>query len=331
MVAGELVPQFLGISAPLATAKVVAVPVRTFSALARPLIAVLNGSANRALRAMGITPREELSGARTPQELASLVRRSAQAGTLEVQTAQRVTRSLGFADRTASDVMTPRMRAAAIERTATAADVVVLARQTGHSRFPVLGGGWDDVDGIVHVKAAVSVPPDRRRDVPVSALMRAHAVVPETIRLDGLLGILRRADSQVAIVVDEYGGTSGLVTLEDLVEELVGEVADEHDSAADRGRLLPDGSWSVPGTWRPDEARDRVGTPVPDGTAYETLGGFLMAALGRVPAAGDRLLLPGWDLVVSRMDGRRVARVRMVPRPAATPDPTGRLDPDEGS
>ena len=312
MVFGELLPQFLGISAPLPTAKVVAMPVRVFATLARPLIAVLNGSANLALRAMNITPQEELSGARTPQELASLVRRSAEAGTLGEGTARLVTRSLGFGEQTAADVMSPRARATAIERTATAEDVLRLARRTGHSRFPVTGEDWDDIDGIVHVKRAIAVPHDRRPDVPVSALMVPPLLVPETVRLDPLLLMLREHGLQLAVVVDEYGGTAGVVTLEDVVEEIVGEVSDEHDLSRTTGREMTDGSWTVPGLWRPDEVRDRLGADVPDGPAYETTGGFVMAELGRVPAVGDTVTIPGWEIAVLAMDGMRADRLRFV-------------------
>ncbi|MEI2731547.1 MAG: hemolysin family protein [Dermatophilaceae bacterium] len=314
MVLGELLPQFLGISAPMRTAAIVASPVRAFAILARPLIAVLNGSANTVLRVVGITPREELSAARTPQELASLVRRSAEVGTLAPATAAMLTRSLDFAERTAADVMTPRVRCVAVERTDTSEEILRLSRRTGHSRFPVIGADWDDVDGIVHVKAAMAVPVGRRAEVPASALMVAHVVVPETIRLAPLLQQLRAAGLQLALVVDEYGGTSGVVTLEDVVEEIVGEVSDEHDRSRSTGRQLPDGSWSVSGMWRPDEVRDRIGAPVPEGPAYESLGGFVMAALGRMPASGDQVAVPGWDLEVTRLEGRRVARVRLRPR-----------------
>jgi len=313
MLFGELLPQFLGLSAPLRTAKLVALPVRIFAVSIKPLIIVLNGSANLVLKAFGITPREELSGARTPQELASLVRRSAEAGTLDEGTARRVTRSLDFGERTAADVMTPRVRCAAIERTAAAGDVVRLARRTGHSRFPVIGEDWDDVDGLVHVKRAIAVPHDRREDVPVSALMVDALMVPETIRLDPLLLMLRAAGHQMAVVVDEYGGTSGIVTLEDVVEEIVGEVSDEHDRARTTGRISADGSWTVPGLWRPDEVRDRLGALVPDGPAYETIGGYLMACLGRVPVVGDEAFVPGWSMRVDAMDGRRVDRLRFTP------------------
>jgi CBS domain containing-hemolysin-like protein len=313
MVFGELVAQFLGISAPLATAKLVARPVQVFALLARPLVAVFNGSANAVLRAVGITPAEQLSGARTPQELASLVRRSAQAGTLDESTALIVTRTLDFGDRTAADVMTPRVRATGIERSASAEDVIELARRSGHSRFPVIGQDWDDIDGVVHVKAAVAVPRHRRQGVPVSALMVPHRLVPETVRLGPLLGQVRDAALQVAVVVDEYGGTSGIVTLEDVVEEIVGEVTDEHDRMRQPAYQLADGAWSVSGMWRPDEVRSRVGAPVPDGAAYESTGGFVMAALGRVPQVGDEVHLPGWTVQVTRLDRRRVARVRLVP------------------
>ena len=175
----------------------------------KPMILLLNGVANRTLLALGIEPQEELSAARSPAELASLVRTSAEAGTLDRSTARLVTASLGFGDQTAADVMTPRSRATSIERTATAADLVALARRTGHSRFPVVGADWDDIDGIVHVKKAIAVPFDRRTDVPVSALMAPAVLVPETLRLDPLLLQLRQGGMQIAVVVDEYGGTSG--------------------------------------------------------------------------------------------------------------------------
>ena len=313
MIVGEMVPKTLAISTPLATAKVVAAPVRWFALGFRPLIVVLNGTANSALRALGVEPQEELSAARSPAELASLVRTSAEAGTLDVGTARLVTASLGFGAQTAADVMTPRSRATAIDRSASARDCVELARQTGHSRFPVIDDDWDDVDGVVHVKKAIAVPHDRREDVPVSALMTPPLVVPETIRLDPLLIHLRDSGQQFAIVVDEYGGTSGVVTLEDLVEEIVGEVSDEHDRSQTTGRQMPDGSWTVPGLWRPDEVKRRTGIDIPEGPAYETVAGFVMSELGRVPAVGEVVEVPGWRITVVDMEARRVDRLRFTP------------------
>ena len=316
MIFGELLPQNLGISAPLATARMVAGPQRAFTTGAGPLIRVLNGSANRVLHAFGIEPQEELSSARTPEELAALVRRSAQVGTLGESTAALLTRSLDFGSRTAADVMTPRVRMQAVRREEFAADVVRLARRTGHSRFPVLDEDVDDVVGVVHLKSALAVPRARREEVAVSELMSEALKVPETVRLDPLLVALRQQGLQLAVVVDGYGGTAGVVTLEDVVEELVGEVSDEHD----RSRLgvvrRRDGSFSVPGLMRPDELRDRIDLSVPDGSAYETVGGYVMARLGHVPVAGDEVDVPGAMLRVDRMDGRRVDRLRVTPLPA---------------
>jgi CBS domain containing-hemolysin-like protein len=327
MIVGELLPQNLGISVPLPTAKVVAGPQQVFTRLMYPLIRLLNGSANRVLRAMGIEPAEELTSARTPEELAALVRRSAEVGTLDETTAQLLTRSLGFAGRTAADVMTPRVRMHSLEETATAADVVRLTRRTGLSRFPVVGEGADDVVGVVHLKSAIAVPREHREAVPATVLMSEVLRVPETVRLGPLLVTLRQSGLQLALVVDEYGGTAGVVTLEDVVEEIVGEVSDEHDRNRPGILRRRDGSYSVPGLMRPDEIRNRIDVPVPDGPAYETVGGFVMSVLGRVPAVGDEVELPGAVLRVERMDGRRVDRVRMRPAPLG---PVGDAGADAG-
>jgi CBS domain containing-hemolysin-like protein len=327
MIVGELLPQNLGISAPLATAKVVAGPQQMFTRLVGPLIRLLNGSANRVLRALDIEPQEELSSARTPEELAALVRRSAQVGTLDETTAELLTRSLDFSGRTAADVMTPRVRMQSLDGDATAADLVRLTRRTGLSRFPVLGEDDDDIVGVVHLKSAIAVPRTERDRVPVTALMSDPLRVPETVRLDPLLVLLRQHGLQLAVVLDEYGGTAGVVTLEDVVEEIVGEVSDEHDRSRPGIVRRRDGSYSLPGLLRPDEVRARIELPVPDGAAYETVGGYLMARLGRVPRVGDEAALPGALLRVERMDGRRVDRVRAIPVPVRPSEPDGERTP----
>ncbi len=308
MLFGELVPKNLALSSPWATAVAVAPAQVAFTRALRPVITVLNGTANALLRRVGVEPREELSGGRSAQELVALVRRSAEVGTLDAGTATRLTNSIELNTLTAVDVMTDRTRMVVVRRDATAADVVDLARTSGHSRFPVIDASHDDVVGLVHLRKAIAVPFERRREVPAAALMDDAPRVPETVRLGPLLVELRGLGLQMALVVDEYGGTAGLVTLEDVVEEIVGEVADEHDPRR-AGVYRAGESWNVPGLLRPDELAESTGLHVPDDGAYETLGGLVMALLGRVPVAGDEVLVGGVHLTVVRMDGRRVDRI----------------------
>jgi len=311
MIFGELVPKNAALSSPLATARAVAPLQRGFTAALRPLILLLNSSANALLRRIGVEPREELSGGRSAQELVALVRRSAAAGTLDEGTAILLTNSIELDTLTAVDVMTDRTRMAVVRREDSAADVVARARATGHSRFPVIGDSHDDVLGLVHLRRAISVPYERRAEVPAPALMDPAPRVPETVTLGPLLVELREHGLQMAVVVDEYGGTSGVVTLEDVVEELVGDVADEHDPRRAGVHPLGDGVWSVPGLLRPDELTEQTGLVVPEEGAYETLGGLVMALLGRVPVVGDVVQVAGVMLRVEAMDGRRVSRVRV--------------------
>ncbi len=315
MLFGELVPKNWAISDPMRVARVVVRPQHAFTTALRPMIATLNGSANKILHLFGVQPREELGGGRSATELAALVRHSAKAGTLERSTALLLTRSIGFGELTALDVMTDRMRMQTVARDASAEELVALARSTGHSRFPVIEDSPDEVVGIVQLRRAIGVPHERRAEVPVGALMDEAPQVPETARLAPLLVSLRNG-LQMAVVVDEFGGTSGVVTLEDVVEELVGEVADEHDRRRRDVRAGPEESWLVPGTVRPDELVLRTGLRVPDEAAYETLGGLVMTALGRMPQVGDEVEVPGVLLRVETMDGRRVdtLRVRALPR-----------------
>ena len=314
MIIGELVPKNFALALPRQTAKIV-MPFQTlFTTVFKPAIVGLNGTANAVLRSVGIEPKEELSSARTADELKSLVRRSASQGSLDRDTATLLARTLVFSEHTAADVMTPRPRLAAIERSDSAEAVVELARRTGYSRFPVTDDGPDDIVGIVHVKQAVAVPRERRASVPVSALQTDALRVPETMKLDVLLGELRARSFQMAVVVDEYGGTAGVATLEDLVEELVGEVSDEHDRS--RPDVVRSRGWlTFPGALRPDELLDRGGVVVPDDGPYETVAGFLMSELGRIPIVGDTVEIEAGTFRIERMDGRRVDRVRFTPRP----------------
>ncbi|MGM0929357.1 MAG: hemolysin family protein [Actinomycetota bacterium] len=326
MLLGELVPKNASIALPMAVGKLVARPQLVFTAIFKPFVLMLNGFANKVLHLFGLEAKEELSGARTPSELASLVRRSAEMGTLDAGTANFLAKTLSFSGRTAADVMTPRIRVEFIDADQTVADLIAAARRTGFSRFPVLGDSPDDVRGVAHIKKAIGVPRKKRAALPAATIMTDVLRVPETVHLDSLLSELRAANLQFAVVLDEYGGTAGVVTLEDLVEEIVGEVADEHDRVKPGVLQSATGNWYFPGLMRPDEVTEQIPQlTVPDEASYETVGGFIMAELGRIAVVGDTVPVDGGTLEVERLDGRRVDRVRFIPDPA-----TGAALPDAG-
>ncbi|GAA3602602.1 hemolysin family protein [Agrococcus terreus] len=319
MIVGELVPKNLALAKPLGTAIGVTPFQRLFTAIFKPAVLGLNGSANGILRSMGLEPKEELSGARTAEELSTLVRRSATEGALDVGAATLLARTLRFAELSAGDVMTPRPRVHAIDRSGSVAELVALSRSTGLSRFPVTDGDLDEVVGIAHIKQAIAVPRERRADVPVAAIAEEPHRVPESVRLDALLSDLKERGYQMALVVDEYGGTAGIATLEDLVEEVVGEVADEHDRM--HVEVVRGPGWvTFPGSFRPDELLERARIAVPEDGPYETIGGFIMAELGAVPVVGDTVAIEAGTLRVERVDGRRVDRVRFIELATATED-----------
>ncbi|RAS65653.1 CBS domain containing-hemolysin-like protein [Lentzea atacamensis] len=312
MVFGELVPKNLAIARPLQTARLVVGIQAGFSTVFRWLINWMNNSANWLVRRFGVEPVEELASARSPEELGALVRTSAEHGTLDQGTAVLLDRSLRFGDRTADELMTPRVRVEALRADATVADLVLKARETGFSRFPVHDGSLDEVRGMVHVKQAFAVPAALRGTTPLSALTRPVTSVPETLEGDALLDRLRASGLQTALVVDEYGGTAGMVTLEDVVEEIVGDVRDEHDRGeAAPVRSLGKGSWLVSGLLRDDEVAEATGFRMPVGD-YETLAGLVLARLGRIPDVGDEIRVDGWRVTVMRMDRHRVAELRVV-------------------
>ncbi|WP_026555432.1 hemolysin family protein [Arthrobacter sp. 35W] len=321
MLIGELVPKNMAISKSFEIGKAVARPQLVFTAIFKPAIVVLNGFSNKVLHLFGLEAKEEISGARSPAELASLVRRSAAMGTLDPGTARFLARTLSFSERSAADVMTPRIRVETIDADAPVQEIIDAARRTGYSRFPVIGESSDDIRGVVHVKKAVAIPAHKRSDVEAGAIMTEVLRVPETIHLDALLLQLREGNLQLAVVMDEYGGTAGVTTLEDLVEEIVGEVSDEHDRSRPGVKHSDDDSWHFPGLLRPDEASEQIpGLSVPDEASYETVGGFMMAALGRIPLLGDTVPVDGGVLQVERLEQRRIDRIRFVPSPEAGPD-----------
>ncbi|QWF85516.1 hemolysin family protein [Amycolatopsis sp. CA-230715] len=326
MILGEMVPKNLAIARPLQTARAVAGYHSRFSALFRWLITLMNNSANFLVRKFGVEPQEELRSARSPQELGSIVRSSAESGTLDTSTAELLDKSLRFGERTAEELMTPRVQVESLTVDDTVHALVELARRTGFSRFPVYTEDLDDVQGAVHVKQAFTVPAAERGTVKIGSVMRPVPTVPESLPGDALLNRLRASRFQVAIVVDEYGGTAGLVTLEDVVEEIIGDVRDEHDShEGPASQRLGADSWVVSGQLRADEVTEQTGFRMPDGD-YETIAGLILERLGKIPAAGDSADVDGWRLTVTEMDRLRIAEVGVhrVTAPAPEKQEAGR-------
>lgn len=320
MVLGELIPKNLAIAKPMGMARRVQGFQRGFSHIMKYPIKFLNDSANFLLRRMGVEPQEELASARSADELSSLVRRSAEKGTLPKETALMLERTLAFGELTALDIMTPRVHMRVLHLDDSVAEVLVLARATGLSRFPVIRKDLDDVVGIVHIKHAVGVPKHERAHVKVERIMQQPIAVPSSIQLDPLLEQLRKGGLQMAVVIDEFGGTDGVVTIEDLLEELVGEVQDEHDRLGAAIRKRKRGGWMISGLLRPDEIGEELGIFLPDEEEFETIGGLVSNRLERIPSVGDAAQIEAVDregkelqvqLKVERMDGRRVDRVLM--------------------
>jgi CBS domain containing-hemolysin-like protein len=321
MVFGELVAQYLAVARPLPVARVVAGPQVLFSMLFTPLIHMTNGTANWILRRLGIEPAEELRSARSPQELGSLVRNSARRGSLDPVTATLVDRSLQFGSRTAEELMTPRTEIITLEVDDTVADLVDAAIQTGHSRFPIVAGDLDETVGIVHVKQAFEVPAEQHKTTPLAMLARPVAKVPSTLDGDDVMAQLRADALQTALVVDEYGGTAGMVTVEDVIEEIVGDIRDEHDEetadVVQAGR-----GWQVSGLLRIDEVAVATGFRALEGE-YDTIGGLVLQELGHIPEEGESVELAAFDpdvpfqdpvrwlVTVLRMDGRRIDRLEL--------------------
>jgi CBS domain containing-hemolysin-like protein len=316
MVFGELVPKNLAVAKPLATARAAAPFQWYFSWLLTPAIKVTNGTANWILRRLGIEPADELSSARSPQELVSLVRNSARRGSLDQQTADLVNKSLQFGARTAEELMTPRSKIEALEVNDTVAKLIAVAIETGFSRFPVVMGDLDETVGMVHIKQVFDVRADQRATTQLAQLALPVPRVPSTLDGDSVMTQIRANGLQTALVIDEYGGTAGMVTVEDLIEEIVGDVRDEHDDATPDVVEMRNG-WQVSGLLRIDEVDTE--TPFrPHEGEYETIGGLVLQELGHIPEPGEMVELTEfdpdnpladpvrWQAKVIKMDGRRI-------------------------
>lgn len=312
MVFAELVPKSVAIANPDGTARRLAPAVAIYGTLFGPVIRFLDGAANRTVRMIGMEPVSELSPARTLAEFDVLFRAAAEQGELGRSSADLLEKSVRLSRRTAAEVLVPRTSVDGLPTEATVADLVGAARRSGHSRFVVYGTDLDDPRGVVHVKAAYGIDRGRWATVTVADVMEELLAVPESRDLDDLLADLRTTGHDLVVVIDEHGGTSGIVTLEDVLEQVVGAITDEHDRwQAGLTRSVAPGEWVLEGTAHPAVVAGETGLTLPDGP-YETLAGFMLDRLGRIPHVGDEVDEGGWALRVEAMERRRVASVRVV-------------------
>lgn len=309
LVFGELVPKNLAITYPYPTAQRVGIPMLVVNAAFSPVIRVLNTAANRAVRLMGIEPREELAGVRSVEELELIIRASGEGGLLSDDELGLLTRSITFAENLTSDVMVPRVQIVGLPSSATVGDMQQASIESGHSRFPVFGFDLDEILGVAHVKDSLRVPSEQRGSEPILNHMRPALVIPDSQPLETALFELRTKGSGMAVVTDEYGGTAGIVTSEDLLEEIVGEIRDEYDR-------LPAPVFSttgeLSGLLHRHEVEAILGFEWPEGR-YETLGGLITALLEHLPEIGDSVEIDGWLFEVIGVDGFRVDRVKSTP------------------
>lgn len=292
MVLGELVPKNLAIARPERLAMALSRSTLAYLMVAGPIIRFFDNAANRLVRAMGIQPVEELPQGATSDELSHIIGTARASGQLSTELFALLDRGLDFHQRTAAQAMMPRVDVTTIAATSMVSEVVRELRG-GRSRFPVIGDSVDDVVGIVGMAEVLRVPPAARAHTAVSSVASPPLLIPTGVHLPEVLDTLRQAHRQLACVVDEFGGFAGVITLEDIAEELVGEITEKDDPTEAVVVTRPDGSWLIPASQRMDQIVDAISLGLPTNQAYETLGGLVMAHLGRIPVPGDEVLLTG--------------------------------------
>lgn len=310
MVFGELVPKNLTISRPYRSAVLFGIPMQIVNRAVRPLILFLNNSADWTVRRFGIEPRAELAGVRSMEELELMIRSSGEEGRLDDEEMELLTRAITFTEKVAAEAMIPRVNVVAINRHQPISELRQIAQETGHSRFPVYGLDLDEIVGIVHVKDTIGIPASRRALTPVEEIAEPGLRIPAASRLEYLLTQLQTQGRGMAMVIDEYGGTAGIITIEDLLEEIFGEIEDEYDEAAG-GVTESEQVDLLSGLLHRHDVEERIGYEWPEGH-YETLGGFLVASIGRFPEEGEVIAVGDLAFEVLRMEGHRVDHVRVI-------------------
>jgi len=314
IVLGEQVPKTAAIARAESTTLLLAWPMRLFALVFYPVIALLNAGTRWVLRLLKLESKETSVGdALGADELKLVFARSAASGVIEQERAELLERALSMMEKTARHVFVPRREMLCLEVENSLEENVAIARNSGHAWLPVIRGNLDEVEGVVNVRELFSVLAEGQLKT-LAQVQRPVLFVPENISLEQLLSEFRRRKKHFAVVVNEHGGTSGLVTLGDVVSELVGNVA-SLGRRQEPVRVLPGGHLELPGTAQLDDLEDTLGVEFEvDASEVTTIGGYLMMQLGRVPVAGDVLSMNGIRILVAKMDGSRIVTVRIEPK-----------------
>ncbi len=334
MVLGELGPKNLAIAKPVPLARALSRSTLLYLMVAGPIISLFDKASNALLRSVGIEPVEELPQGATPEDLQRIISDSASGGLLDDDLTKLLGRGLAFRGHAAEEVMTPRIDVETVHADDPASRVLELL-DTGHSRFPVIGRDIDDIVGVIGLHELLSVPAEQRGRIPVRDLADEALILPESLPLPRVLEELREQHRQIAVVVDEYGGFAGVITFEDVAEEVVGEIWDEDDEEEDEPSAGADGTWQLAARMRIDEVETITDIALPENEDYDTLSGLVMHRLGRMAEQGDRVSVtwptrsPEGDPQETSVDIEVLGISRFVPDTVALyPPRVTELDPD---
>lgn len=310
VVFGELAPRALALKHPEEFARWLAPPVLVFAWITAPFTLLLNSSAQLVLRLLGQKGDVGEEPVHSPEELRMLVEHSEEGGAIPTQDAALIEGVFEFSEKNAREVMTPRTEVVAIPIEATLDDALRIVEESNFSRYPVYDGTIDNVVGLLLAKDLLPALHHGTGDFSIAATMRDVHVVPGSREVEEVLADFKRLKEHMAIVLDEFGGTAGVVTMEDLLEEIVGEILDEHDEPELRAATLASGEALVPGEMHITEVNETYGLAVAEDD-YTTIGGFVFGALGRLPVVGDRVVSGGASFTVREMDGRRISQLQL--------------------
>ncbi|MFE6787610.1 hemolysin family protein [Streptomyces sp. NPDC057680] len=310
MVLGELAPKNLALAVPERLAKSLAASTLVYLKIVGPVVRVFDGAANKLLRKVGIEPVEELHHGATLEELSHLIGESHEQGELPPATAELLDHALEFSERTMDEVMVPRADAVFVRKDATLTEAVELIARYGHSNYPVLGDHPDDIAGVLGVNELMRLPATAFDTTTAGEAARRPLLLPDTLRLPQAVAQMRERDDEFAVVLDEHGGVGGVVTYEDIAEELVGDIADESDKVVALAVADGDG-WRVDAGRRLDEIEEATGIALPEEDDYDTVAGLVIDRLGRFPTIGDRLTVDGVRIEVLSLDRHVPERVRI--------------------